>query len=141
MNGLMLKRLLASLAISLVMLLAPFLPVVSVGAEEWSDEDPVVLIVTPKGNLVPVFNTMGVLGLKNAVALALAKVNYTVASVDGGKATQVSLTVTIPNHILGKDFPTRTTISSGPLGTLKVHGTTSGMSAKPMNVQFKLPVP
>ena len=117
-------------------------PAALAGSSEWCDLDPVVLIKTPKGNLVPVFNTMGVRGLKHQAAMLAAKVSYTAQSADGGRKTLVNLSVTVPEGLLwGRDFDTRTVISTGPLGTLKVLGRAEGRSGRAMRVQFTLDRP
>ena len=117
-------------------------PTAFAGSSDWCDLDPVVVIKTPKGNLVPVFNTMGVRGLKHQAAMLAAKVGYTVQPADGGRKTLVNLDVTIPEGLLwGWDFDTRTVISTGPLGTLTVLGTAYGVSGRAMRVQFTLDRP
>ena len=117
-------------------------PAAMAGSSEWCDLDPVVVIKTPKGNLVPVFNTMGVQGLSHQAAMLAAKVSYTVQPADGGRKTLVKLDVTIPEGMLwGWNFPTRTVISTGPLGTLKVLGRAEGESGRAMRVQFTLDRP
>src|SRR5688500_9449 len=129
-------------AVAMVLALVPVVtvaPMASAASSEGCDMDPVVVIRTPKGNLVPVFNTMGVQGVQHQAAMLLAKVSYTVQPVDGGRKTLVTLNVTIPEGgLLGSDFATRTTISTGPLGTLKVLGTAQGESGRAMRVQFTL---
>ena len=118
---------------------AALAPVASAASGEWCDADPLVVIRTPKGTLVVVYNTMGVQGLKHQPALALARVAYTAEP--AGDKTLVKLEVTIPEGIYGRDFATRTVISTGPLGTLQVLGRTQGESGRPMKVQFTLDTP
>ena len=96
-------------AVAMVLALVPVVtvaPAASAAADEWCDMDPVVVIKTPGGNLVPLFNTNGVQGLKNQPALALAKVSYTVKPADGGRKTLVTMEVTLPEGIYGRDFGT-----------------------------------
>ena len=116
-------------------------PAASAASDEWCDSDPLVVIRTPKGNLVPVFNTNGVLGLKNQPALLLAKVSYTVQPADGGEKTLVKMDVTLPEGLYGRDFATRTTISTGPMGTLQVLGKAQGESGRAMKLQLTLDTP
>src|SRR5688500_3621713 len=100
-------------AVAMVLALMPAVvlaPVASAASDEWCDLDPVVVIRTPGGDLVPVYNTNGVQGLKNQPALALAKVSYTVQPADGGRKTLVTMDVTLPEGIYGRDFATRTVI-------------------------------
>ena len=117
-------------------------PAAFAGSSEWCDLDPVVVIKTPKGNLVPVFNTMGVMGLSHQAAMLAAKVSYTAQPADGGSKTLVNLSVTIPEGMLwGWNFRTRTVISTGPLGTLEILGRAEGESGRAMDVQFTLDRP
>ncbi len=113
----------------------------ALASDDWCDTDPLVVITTPAGNLVPVFNTNGAQGLQHQPAILLSRVSYTVQPVDGGKGTLVKMSVTVPNDIFGSGFPTRAKISTGPMGTLKVLATSTGNSGKPMNMQFTLDVP
>lgn len=131
-------------AVAMVLALVPAVmvaPVASAASGEWCDIDPVVIVRTPEGNLVPIYNTNGVQGLQNQPALLLPKVSYTVKPTDGGRATLVTMDVTLPEGIYGRDFATRTVISTGPMGTLKVLGKAQGESGKPMRVQFTLDTP
>lgn len=109
-------------------------------ADGWCDVDPIQLVITSGGNIVPIFVTNGAPSLLYVAQLLLAKISHTTQSADGGKSTLVTVKVTVPNGLLGKTFPTRTVVSSGPLGLLKVYGTATGTSGKAMTVQFKLPV-
>ena len=120
---------------------ATMAPVALAGSSDWCDLDPIVIIKTPKGSLVPVYNTMGVQGLQHQAAMLVAKVSYTAQPADGGRTTLVKLDVTIPEGLWGRDFATRTVISTGPLGTLKVLGRAEGESGRAMRVQFTLDRP
>ena len=117
-------------------------PAALAGSSDWCDMDPIVIIKTPKGALVPVYNTMGVQGLQHQAAMLVAKVSYTAQPADGGDKTLVKLDVTIPEGALwGRDFATRTVISTGPLGTLQILGRAQGESGRAMRVQFTLDRP
>jgi hypothetical protein len=112
----------------------------ALASDDWCDSDPVQLVVTNGGKLVPIFVTNGVRSLSHLPQAVLAKITHRAQSVDGGKATLVTVEVTVPNGLLGKRFETRTIASSLPLGTGTVYGTTTGSSGSEMTVQFKLPV-
>jgi hypothetical protein len=132
------------IAIALVLALLPILglaPVAGAASDEWCDMDPLVVIQTPAGRLVPVYNTNGAKGLKYQVALPLAKVRYTVQPADGGRKTLVDMEVTVPNGLYGSGFATRTKISTGPMGTLTVLAAGEGVSGSAMRVQFTLDTP
>jgi hypothetical protein len=113
---------------------------VAFGAEEWCDCDPVQLVITSGGKIVPIFVTSGARSLLNLVQVALATITHSVQSVDGGKATLVTVNVTVPKGLFGKTFDTRCKVSSGPLGLLTVYATAYGVSGTAMKAQFKLPV-
>ena len=109
--------------------------------DEWCDSDPILLIRTPAGNLVPVYYLTGVQGTTNLVGGLLGNLSasYTVEPAKGG--TRVAVRVTVPNGLLGATYATRLKASSGPLGTGTVYGATTGTSGEAMQVQFSLPVP
>jgi hypothetical protein len=112
----------------------------ALASDDWCDTDPLQLVVTSGGKLVPIFVTNGVRSVLNLPQAVLAKITHTAQSVDGGKATLVTVKVTVPNGLLGRRFETRTVVSSFLLGTGTVYGTKTGWSGSEMAVQFKLPV-
>lgn len=125
---------------TLVMLLTAFTPVARAG-EEWCDTDPLVVIETPGGALVPVYVTNGALGLEHLAAAQTATITTSVKSVENGRATQVKVEVLVPDDLFGSHFATRSVVSSGPLGTGTVFATTSGYSGEVMKMTFTLDVP
>jgi hypothetical protein len=112
----------------------------AMASEGWCDVDPIQLVITSGGKLVPIFVTNGAPSLLYVAQLLLAKMSTSVQSADGGTSSLVTVKVTVPNGLFGKVFSTRTVVSSGPLGLLKVYGTATGTSGRTMTVQFKLPV-
>jgi hypothetical protein len=108
--------------------------------ETWCDVDPVQLVVTSGGTLVPIFVTNGARSPLYAPQLLLARISHTVRSVHGGTATLVTVSVTVPNGALGGTFATRCVVSGGPLGLWQVYATATGTSGAPMTAQFKLNV-
>lgn len=114
---------------------------------EWCDTDPLLVIRTPSGRLVPVFYLTGVYSQRYLAAGLLGNLSaaYTVDPVetDAGPATAVELQVTVPDGLLfgGQGFPTRVTVSQGPAGSLAVYGAAMGESGTPMTVRFTLDVP
>jgi hypothetical protein len=114
-----------------------------VRAAEWCDTDPLVLIVTPEGTLVPVFILVGALGLEHLPAAQAASLlaTSTAEATAGGKATRVTITVTVPDDLFGRGFATRAAASSGPLGTGTVYATAEGRSGTAMVLRFTLPIP
>ncbi|HEX2033572.1 MAG TPA: hypothetical protein VHS99_05255 [Chloroflexota bacterium] len=114
-------------------------PVAGAGAE-WCECDPLVVVATPGGALVPVFVTNAGLGLLHLAAVQLAQLTYTVTPVPNGQQTQVNLRVLIPNDLFG-EFPTRSTASSGPLRTGTIYATAQGHCGQPLHLTFTLNVP
>jgi hypothetical protein len=108
--------------------------------ETWCDVDPLQLVVTSGGALVPIFVTNGAPSLLYAPQLLLARITHITRSVDGGTATLVTVTVTVPNTLLGRSFPCRSVITRGPAGLLDVYATATGVSGAPMVMTFTLPI-
>ena len=109
-------------------------------SDTWCDVDPVQLVVTSGGKIVPIFVTNGAPSPLYAPQLLLAAISHTVRSVDGGAASLVTVSVTVPNAPLGQSFPARSVVTSGPAGTLHVYASATGTSGRAMTMQFKLPV-
>lgn len=133
------KRRTAS-ATAALLLLSGLVPDVYAG-EEWCEEDPVVAIVTPKGAVVSVFVTNGVKGPEHQLAAILAKIKYSVKSIDGGRATRVTMLVTVPADAFEDRFETRSVVSTGPLKSGVILGSALGFSGQSMEMMFKLDVP
>lgn len=109
-------------------------------SDTWCDADPVELVITSGGKLVPIFVTNGARSLLHLPQLLLARISHSVKSVEGGTASLVTVSVTVPNGLLGRSFETRSVVSRGPIGLLHVYATTTGMSGSAMTMQFKLNV-
>ena len=107
--------------------------------DDWCEVDPLVVIRTPAGRLVPVYYVSGALGAEHAATLLLAAKAYTAAP--AGNKTRVIVRVTVPDDLFAKAFPTRLTVSEGPLGTLTVYARTEGTSGAPMEAHFFLDAP
>jgi hypothetical protein len=128
------------MAIALLLLLAAPGPVAQ-ASNQWCEYDPLIVVVTPQGALVPVFVTNGARGLENSLAAQLASIRHEARPTGDGRATLVQVEVVVPEGLLGKDFETRSTISTGPLKTGAILATAFGESGKPMNLTFRLDVP
>ena len=115
---------------------------VAQASDEWCDTDPLLLVVTPQGNLVPVFYLTGVQApLQVGLALlGLLSMTHTAVPAPGG-GTQVTVTVTVPNGLLGARYPARLKVSSGALGTGTVYGTDTGLTGEALTVQLHLSTP
>jgi hypothetical protein len=128
------RRSLVSLLGALVLLAGP---VPGVGAtEQWCETDPLVVITTPGGSVVPVYVTNRARGAEYLPAVVAASVNYTVKS--AGDGTLVKLYVTIPATPGLTDAGS--TASTGPLATGTVYATTTGSTGQRMTLEFKLGV-
>jgi hypothetical protein len=127
---------------AVVALLWPGAPVAHAW-DEWCDTDPLLVVITPGGAIVPAFYLTGVYGERNVVAGLLGNLSASYTVQRAGTGTRVEVRVTVPDGVLGSesDFPTRVKVSQGPFGTLKVYGTAQGTSGDPMIVTFTLPVP
>ena len=134
------RRLLIVAALLLGILAMP----AGAAAAEWCDTDPLVLITTPGGNIVPVYVLVSAAGIEHLPAVQVASILYTtvaVAARAGGQATRVTLTVTVPDDAFATGFPTRATASSGPLASGTVYDQTYGTSGRPMTLRFTPPLP
>ena len=135
-------RMLLLVAVLLRALLGPAAP--ARAAAEWCDTDPLLLIVTPGGTVVPVFILVGAQGaahLPAAQAASLLATGATTEATAGGRATRFTVTVAVPDDPLGQGFPTRAAASAGPLGTGTVYAAAAGVSGAPMALRFTLAVP
>ena len=120
-----------------LLLLAALAP--SAGAtEQWCEDDPLVIVRTPRGNLVPVYVNNGAKGLEHLPAVLAARIRYTAQPAIGG--TLVSMDVTIPDDWFDDHFDTRTAVTTGPANTGTRLAAASGYSGEAMRVQFKLKV-
>ena len=116
----------------------------ALAGEQWCETDPLVVISTPKGGLVPVFVTNGAAGIEHLVHAQLAEIRYTTGSVEGGMATLVRMAVTVPSGIGGiggSRFETSSVVSTGPLKTGTILASAKGMSGQTMHMEFKLSTP
>jgi hypothetical protein len=114
-------------------------PTVAHAGDQWCEDDPLVVIKTPQGALVPLYVTNGARGLEHLPSVTLASVTYSVKA--SGHGTTVDLAVTVPGGLLDPTFETRSTVSTGPFKTGAIFATASGYSREPMRMQFKLDVP
>ena len=111
-------------------------------SDGWCDSDPILVVRTPAGNLVPVYYNVGAQSLlftPNTLLAALV-MSYTAVPTSGGAATKVTLVVMVPS-LLDQSFATRDIVSTGAFGTGTVYAYTSGVSGEAMTSTFKLPYP
>ena len=110
-------------------------------AEQWCETDPLVVIVTPSGKLVPLFVTTGAESILRLAQAQIARIEYAVSPSESGRATRVSMTVTVPLGLDGTQFATRSVVSTGPLKTGSILASVSGTSGHAMRMEFKLDAP
>jgi hypothetical protein len=135
----MARRLLLAI-FTMAMIVLAFAPA-RVAAAEWCDTDPLVLITTPGGAVVPVYVTNGALGAEHLATVQLAAMTYTTQPTANGRATLVHLDVRIPDDVFASHFATRSVASSGPLATGDIYANASGFSGQTMTLTFTLNVP
>jgi hypothetical protein len=110
-------------------------------SEEWCEYDPVVLVTTPGGSVVPVYLLIGAAGLENLPLVTAAQYSRIVEPTDAGRATLVRLEVLVPKRLDGGTFSTRVTASTGAYATGTILDTETGLSGEPMPLTFRLGVP
>lgn len=129
------------LAVGLVLATLATTPSRASAGDTWCDVDPVAVVTTPKGNRVPIYVLSGAMGAQHAPSLLTQTIAYAAFPTVDGAATVVVLEVTVPNDQFGSAYPTRTKVSSGPLGTGVLHGNAQGSAGSGMRMTFILPVP
>lgn len=132
----------SSVAVLLLLILA--VPVASAN-QEWCTDDPPRALLTPHGNVVLVFVTLGAHGDQYLPDLTQGLVNTTSSAQSatrGGVAgTLFTLTVHIPSDLLLGGFATQGITSSGALGTGTIYATSTGASGAPLVMAFWYPLP
>jgi hypothetical protein len=115
----------------------------ALAANHWCDTDPVVMIQTPAGRLVPVYVNIGADSATYTpdILLSLSQISYSVAPTKTGGATLVKVHVTVPTYLTAWSFQTRVTDSSGAFGSGTVYAQVYGLSDQPMTSVFTLPYP
>lgn len=109
--------------------------------EEFCSADPLVLIQTSGGRIVPVFVTTSARGAEHLPAVLAAEIRYAVQTTEDGRATRVKMEVFVADDQFGEHFDTRTVASSSPLATGAVHANAVGHSGRVMRMTFTLSVP
>jgi hypothetical protein len=125
----------------LVIVLAATQAPVALASDGWCDTDPILVIHTPAGNLVPVFVTVGAQSLlftPNTLLGSLA-VSYTAVPTGDGTATSVTVNVSVPPSPLAQSFATRDAVSTGAFGSGTVYARATGVSGTTTTSRFQLP--
>jgi hypothetical protein len=103
----------------------------------YCDWDPLVAVVTPGGEIVPVYDSVWT---SSPVNLGVPVESYSVSRVYvGGKAeTAVDMAITVPAGLL-LEFQTQDEVTTGLLGTGSVLATKNGWSGQTLHLKFTLP--
>jgi hypothetical protein len=107
---------------------------------EYCDWDPSVLVVTPAGNIVPVYDSVWTSSLLN---IGLPVESYTterVYSASGAPETQVRMTIYVPAGLLS-NFKVTDEVTTGLLGSGTVLAQAGGWSGQPVTLQFVVATP
>jgi hypothetical protein len=118
-------------------LLVGLVPGASAG-DEWCEVDPVVVITTPGGSVVPVFVNIRAQGLEHLAALELSQISYTTQSTDGGTATEVQMTVLVPGDQFSDRYPVQVVVTTGPARTGTTLASAKGYSEQDLQLKFTL---
>ncbi len=132
------KRVVAAAAVAAGLLLAS--PTSAGAWATFCDLDPLIVVVTPSGNVVPVYASVWT---SSPVDLGLPVASYTATRTydwAGKPRTAVDMTVSVPAGLLSS-FNTYDMATSGPLGTGTVYATKYGTSGIPVHLNFTLPQP
>ncbi len=123
-------------------LAAGFLMLSPSSAAAWAtycDWDPLVLIVTPGGHIVPVYDSVWT---SSPLQIGLPLESYTATRVYdsvGRPMTAVDVKITVVAGLLF-NFSVRDMVTSGLLGSGTVYAEKYGTSGTPVHLKFTLPV-
>jgi hypothetical protein len=107
---------------------------------EFCDWDPLVLIVTPAGHVVPVYDSVWT---PSAIDIGLPVESYTATrgyDAAGNPVTNVDMAINVPAGLLFR-FPTTDMVTTGLLGQGRVLATASGSSGQTVHLKFVLSEP
>lgn len=114
---------------------------VSAGAwATYCDWDPLVLVVTPSGHIVPVYDSVWT---SSPLSLGLPLESYTTKRVydpAGHPQTAVDMTIYTPTGLLLR-YQVHDMVTSGLLGTGTVYAEASGWSGSSVHLKFTLSTP
>lgn len=132
-------RCLRSALLAVVFMLAT-VPVAT-ASSQWCEVDPVLLITTPGGSVVPVYVTTAGDGVEHLATVTAAHLSYTTSAISNQTKTLVTVTVFVSNDLFSSSFATMSTVSSGPLATGTIYATATGTSGQAMTMTFVLDQP
>jgi hypothetical protein len=104
------------------------------------DWDPLIVVVTPSGHIVPVYASVWT---STPLDLGLPLASYTASrtyDLAGRPHTAVDMTISVPSGLLFR-FNTYNMATSGLLGTGTVYASKYGTSGTPVHLKFTLAQP
>lgn len=103
----------------------------------YCDWDPIVVVATPGGHLVPVYDSVWT---SNLLQPGMPTESYaaTRTYVEGKPATRVDMTIYVPTGLL-LSYSTMDEVTTGLLGSGTVLARTYGTSGSPVHLEFTLP--
>ena len=136
LEGFGVKRVLVAAALAAGLLVAS--PTSAGAWATFCDWDPIVLIVTPGGHIVPVYDSVWT---ASPLDLGVPLASYTVSRVYdsfGKPHTAVDMKITVPTGLLFR-YTVKDMVTSGLLGTGTVYALKYGTSGTPVHLKFTLP--
>lgn len=112
-------------------------------AGAWStycDWDPLVLVVTPAGNVVPMYDSVWTSNLLDVGLPVESTSTSRVYSPQGAPETAVTVTIAVPTGLLFR-YATTDEITTGLLGSGTVYARGNGWSGTPVTLKFVLDTP
>jgi hypothetical protein len=106
----------------------------------YCDWDPLVLVVTPAGHIVPVYDSVWTSNLLDLGLPVESTTTSRVYSRSGVPETAVSVTISVPTGLLFR-YSTSDEVTSGLLGSGAVYARASGYSGTPVTLNFILDTP
>jgi hypothetical protein len=132
------KRALLAAAMAAGVLVAS--PTTAGACVTFCDWDPLVLVVTPSGHIVPVYDSVWTPSL---VDLGIPLESYAASrtySRKGAPETLVDMTISVPTGLL-LSYQTTDEVTSGLLGSGTVYARADGYSGTPVHLKFTLASP
>ena len=114
---------------------------VATASSQWCEVDPILVVATPSGSLVPVFVTTAGDGVEHLATVTAARLSYVASPTADGSKTLVTVTVLVSNDLFDSPFATTSTVSSGPMATGTIYASASGTSGHTLKMTFVLDQP
>lgn len=130
------KRVVVAAALAVGILVA--LPVSAGAWCSYCEWDPLVLVVTPAGHVVPLYDSVWTSQLLDIGLPLESTTTSRVWSRSGQPETKVDVTIHVPAGLLF-NFSTMDEVTTGLLGSGTVLARTTGTSGTPVHLQFVLP--